>query len=802
MCPAPPKFVPNRLPDVAADDHRIYLDTDDASYEVTGGEAQATGHVTVHQDDRSVTADAVTYERDTGRIIVKGAVDFLDPKVRVRSDAGSYESDGAGSFDEANFQLMDRLGRGFASKAQMSPGGVLDMKDVRYTTCPVGNEDWLLKAKSLEIDTKAQQGVARDVVMRFKDVPIFYTPYISFPLGDDRKSGVLFPSFGHSGNNGYELQVPYYFNLAPNYDLTVTPGVLTARGFQIAEEFRFLTANSHGNVDGTFLPDDRKASGDNRSYVRITDTTDLQHGLRFDADISSVSDSQYFSNFAVGSDQTSVTYLERRAEVLYYDDVWRVRGELQNYQTIDVTVLPQFRPYSRVPRIDANALLPLGDSHFEFALDSELVNFLRNYSNPNPSGLRLNLAPELRWSLRGPGYFFEPAVGYDFTQYDLQDVPAGLPNSPTRSLPYARVDAGLVFERTAGAKSQRTQTLEPRIVYSYVPYRNQDELPIFDTALPDLNLTELFRTNRYVGSDRIGDANQLALALTTRLFDNNTGTQYLSATIGQIRYFDVPRVGVPVIDPNAVNAPGVAGTPMPAANPLSIPGALIDSRGQSFAAYPGQYNGQYGGYYTPYVARGQRYSQPYYLGGQAYAVNTVTGDQGGPFPASDIVTEVSLTGYKHLSVNLDYQWNPYTSQTEKSEISLQYRPDGSRVINLGYRFQNSILKQIDTSFAWPLTDHFNAVGRWVYSLLNQENAVGQLTDHHQTIEQVVGIEYKSCCYHVQLVQRRYVTNRLGGLDTSIALQLELTGLSTVGKQENTFLERSIRGYSTRDPNTQ
>ena len=385
-----------------------------------------------------------------------------------------------------------------------------------------------------------------------------------------------------------------------------------------------------------------------------------------------------------------------------------------------------------------------------------------------PTGVRLNLSPEIRWSKRGPGYFFEPAIGFDFTQYDLQDATAGAPSTPTRSLPYARLDAGLIFERDAG---KRTQTLEPRVVYSYVPYRNQNELPIFDSALPDLNLTELFRTNRYVGSDRIGDANQVALALTTRLFDTVSGTQYLAATIGQIRYFSIPRVGIPD-DLSVISNVNQQQFQMMtrAVNPLSIPGALMISRGVPFLMNPGDY-----GYY----------------GLQQPAAVAVPGYTNVLYPASDIVSEVALTGYKHLSVNLDYQWNPYTQATEKSEISVQYRPDPSRVVNLGYRFQEGILKQWDGSFAWPIADHWNTVGRWVYSIQDR-----------QTIEQVAGFEYKSCCYRVQLVQRRYLTNRLGGLDTSIALQLELTGLSSVGKRADSFLERSIRGYSTRDPNAQ
>ena len=772
MCPAPPKYQAPIASDIAADDHRIHIDSDEAEVDADRN-AVLNGRVKLRQDARSVTADSVTYEDKTGHVAVKGSVDFEDPKLRVSSDTGSYDINGAANFDRANFQLMDRNGRGYAKDIDVLPDGKLSLSQVRYTSCPVGNEDWMLQASSLNIDSKAQEGTAHGVTMRVKDVPIFYTPYISFPVGDERKSGLLFPSFGHSGSNGFELQIPYYFNLAPNYDLTLTPGLLSARGVQLGGQFRYLSQNSHGQLDTTFLPNDAQLHSD-RSYFHFTDITDFKEGLRFDTDIAMVSDSSYFEDFAVGSDQTSVTFLERRADLLYYDDAWRVRGQLQNFQTIDITVPADQRPYSRVPRIQGNALWPVPGTNFELALDSEAVNFVRE---TGPTGVRLNIAPEIRWSSRGRGYFFEPAIGYDFTQYDLKNAAAAGPNTsstPTRTLPYARVDAGLVFERDAGSQGQRTQTLEPRVVYSYIPYRNQDALPIFDTGLPDLNLTELFRTNRYVGEDRIGDANQVALALTTRLFDHVSGAQYLSATIGQIRYLTIPQVGLPA---DAVaQSSGLTVVTVPGVNPLALPGqALVNARGQILMIAPGQY-----------------------VSGLPFQTFAAAGANQAPnHPASDLVADVSVTAYKHFSFNFDYLWNPYTSQTDKAEVSLQYRPDPTRVVNIGYRFQQDalnqsvILKQWDASIAWPIASHWNTVGRWVYSLKD-----------NKTIEQVAGFEYKSCCYRLQLVERRYVTNRSGGLDTSIALQLELTGLSSVGKRADSFLEQSIRGYSTRDPNAQ
>ncbi len=767
MCPAPPKHSAPRGVSISDDDHLIHIDSDDAMVDAEG-HAAVSGRVTVRQDARTVAADSMNYDYKTGKLRVVGGVDFEDPKLRIKSDTGIYDTVGGAEFDKANFQILDRNGRGVARELSVHPDGRVELAQVRYTTCPVGNEDWMLQASAIDLDTAGQEGSAHNVLMRFKSVPIFYTPYIAFPLGDERKSGLLFPSFGHSGSNGYQLQVPYYFNLAPNYDLTLTPGFLSARGVQLGPEFRYLTASSHGQIEANFLPNDRIEHSD-RAYFHFTDVTDLRRGLRFDTDIATVSDSNYFSDFAVGSEQTSVTYLERRADVRYYDDIWRIRGELQNFQTIDTAVLTGDRPYSRVPRIQAEGLWPVPNSHLELALDGEATNFLRGVG---PTGVRLNLAPEVRWSNRGAGYFFEPAVGYHFTQYDLQNATGGNPSTPSRTLPYARLDAGLLFERDAGSAGQRTQTLEPRLVYSYVPYRNQNELPNFDTALPDLNLTELFRTNRYVGEDRIGDANQMAVGLTTRLFDHVSGTQYLSATIGQIRYFSIPRVTLPT--DSLLIAAGQPFSLLPVVNPLALPGQLfMTSRAQSGPALPGQ---------TFLTSTGQL----------AVVSPSSTLSQNGAFPASDIVAEVDLTAYKHVSVNLNYLWNPYTSQTDKSEIAVQYHPEPAKVVNLGYRFQQGILRQWDGSFAWPIADHWNTVGRWVYSIQDRE-----------TIEQVAGFEYKSCCWRLQLVQRRYLRrvpgSLTGGLDTSIALQLELTGFSSVGKPADSYLEKEIRGYTAHDP---
>lgn len=724
LCPAPPHHAARSAGEIAADDHLIHIESDDAAVGADGN-AVLSGRVAVRQDERVVTADTVTYDKTTGRITVRGAVDFLDPKLRISSQTGSYDQQGGAQFGQANFQLFDRAGRGYAGEIDVQPAGRIRLENAGYTTCPAGKQDWIIRAGSIDLDTATQSGVARRVTLDFQGVPVLYMPYFSFPLGNERKSGFLFPSINHSGKNGIEVPLPYYFNLAPNYDLTLTPEELSARGPELGAEFRYLTGATHGQVDATYLPNDLK-TGSERSYFRVRNLTELSPRMRFDVDVAAVSDSNYFQDFAVGSAQTSVTYLERRADLLYQDDSWKIRAQLQNFQTIDISVDASERPYSRVPRVDGQGLWSMGRG-FEFSLAGEAVNFLRQVG---PSGIRVDLAPELRWSLRTAGYFVEPSVGWRVTQYELRDTTTAEPATPLRNLPYARLDTGLIFERNAGAGGQRSETLEPRLVYSYVPYRDQALLPVFDTARPDLNLTELFRTNRYVGADRIGDANQVSFGVTTRLFDQNSGRQFLAATLGKLHYITAPRVTLP---------------------------------------------------------------------GEAPMANQT----------NDYVGELALTTYRNWAVNLAYQWNPNTSRTGKSVILLQYRPDDTKVVNLSYRYQPNLLDQWDGSFAWPLSKRWSAVGRFVYSMKEQE-LIGQTLIQlpKQTIEQVAGLEYRNCCWKIGIVQRRYVNSRninvinnnaVGALDTSIAVQLELIGLSSVARPGNSFLERAIGGYSPYGP---
>lgn len=508
-----------------------------------GGQAELKGPVTVRQGDRTLTATSATYDSANQSFDVAGNVVYHDPQLTVSGAAAQYQSGGGGRFQNADFEIPARPARGHAASIAVDADGKLELDRVDYTACPADHRDWVLHAKRIDIDQAAQQGLGRNVRLDFMSVPILYLPVISFPVGDARKSGFLFPEFGQSGRNGFGLAAPYYWNLAPNYDATLTPGYLSKRGATFGTEFRFLTDNSRGELHNDWVPHDSSA-GRERDLFKFTERTDFTSRLRFDTNLSYASDTAYFEDFGQGPEGTSVTYLSRSARLTFLDSHWLLTGLAEQYQPIDAlffTTLPDgtrpYIPYTRAPQLTVNGRWNEGTGP-GFEVRGEAVNFTRD---TGVQGLRYDLEPTASWTFRAPGAFLIPALGFRTTHYSLRDDP-GADTTPSFSAPIATLDTGLTFERSSGSL---LQTFEPRALYTYIPYRDQSTLPIFDTGLPDLNLIQLFRTQRYVGGDRLGDANQLAFGATTRYVDLASGRQLLSATLGQIYYFTPPRVLLP-----------------------------------------------------------------------------------------------------------------------------------------------------------------------------------------------------------------------------------------------------------------
>jgi LPS-assembly protein len=511
---------------------------------VTGdaeGNMEAPDGVALRQGDRELRAGYLSRSGKDKRIDVRGNVRYQEPRFVVEGDAGSFKDDET-SFEGARFKLPQQPARGAASDLLLNRSGILQLRNVEYTTCPDGRSDWMLKADSLSIDTKKKVGTARDARVEFFGVPILRLPYISFPVGGARKTGLLFPSIGSSSNSGVQLSVPYYFNIAPNQDLTLTPTYYTTRGLDVEGEYRFLTRSSHGELRGNVLPDDRK-TGDTRSRLKLATTTDLPGAWRLAIDAENVSDARYFEDFAQGADGASIAFLPRRMQLSYRDENLDAGIILRNFQTLDQDLPQADQPHTELPRVYSRGnWLAQGSLPLNYGFDTEFAVF--RHSNA-VEGWRFDAAPQVGLSYTGAGYFVKPAVALETTQYRLRDPAPGADRSPGRTLPIMSIDSGLQFERESGRRGQRRMTLEPRVMYLYVPYRDQSDLPIFDTAEPDLNWIELFRTNRYVGSDRISDANQLTAGFTTQLYSSITGTRFLSTTIGQAFYFRTPRVTLP-----------------------------------------------------------------------------------------------------------------------------------------------------------------------------------------------------------------------------------------------------------------
>ena len=722
------------------------------------GNGTLSGHVTVRQGQRAIQSDDAEYQSADDRVGVKGHVDYADPLIHLTGDNGRYSASGGASFRDATFELLQRDAHGTAQLVDLTPGGILRLQEVTFSTCPSTEETWQVRAETLTLDNGQHVGVARDASVAFEGVPILYLPWLSFPLDDERKTGFLFPSIGTSSRSGFELSTPWYWNIAPSEDLLLTPTYYTRRGVDLGGDARYMTDDQHGELIWQYLPYDAQATSEglthhDRSFVHLTQTTELPEDFRLTIDAANVGDPLYFQDFSTGPQGTSVAYLQRSAELSYRDENWRLSGQFDEYQTLDAIeqlLDPAQRPYARLPQIVADSdfvLGPAGILHYGF--DSEVTNFNRDIG---VTGWRMDLRPDAILHFEGPGYFVRPGIAYEVTRYELQNTTTGQSRDPSRTLPTASLDTGLVFDRPAGTDGRRTLTLEPRLLYVYTPHRNQDQLPLFDTGLPDLNTVELFRTNRFVGLDRIGDANQVSTAVTSRLLQTSTGQQFLSATLGQTYYFQPPKVQIPLEPTTGLRSDVVAEVALTAYKNWSV---------------------NLGEQWDPQTSKSDR-----------------------------TIVELQFKPADDAVINLAYRFQrdtPAEQQTQAQAVSVAYGEFYASEIAQGltptqaqlratalaqaYETPNS-LDQVEASTAWPILRSWNAYARVVYAL-----------DQHQMLERFAGFEYHGCCWGLRILARRALSNSTGRQDTGIFVQLELNGLASVGSEAGTFLGNAIRGYS-------
>ncbi len=719
------------------------------AYSADHATATQSGHVTLsgnadlHMGDREFQADRMTYDTNTDDVNVSGHVRYSDPTLHVQGDTGHY-GDAGGQFSSAQFQFLTHAGHGTAQFISSSPdNSVITLRMLYYTSCPAGRRaDWDIRARSARLDNVTNRGVARATLVDFEGVPIIYLPYLSFPLSTARQSGVLFPVLGSNSRDGEIIGVPWYWNIAPNQDATFTPTEYTSRGVDLGAEYRYLSGDDSGAVDGDYLPYDT-SYGSERSYGRLLDRLDLPDNTRVQADLESVSDTEYFEDFTEGTQATSTAFLPRNIQILHRDDIFDVDLQSADFQTLDATLPVYERPYVQTPRLDADAhWSPQAWPWLVAGFSSEAVDFSRDActlavcndlggagvdfpDGVGVNGWRLNAEPHLGLDFTQPGYFVRPDVAWDITQYDLRDAtPAwglllnGLAPSPDeqlqsgdtplRTLPIVTVDSGLTFDRLTGPDDSRTVTLEPRVMYVYIPYRNQNALPLFDTSDPDPDLVELFQPNRYLGLDRIGDANEFTLGLTSEMFSTASGARFLTASIGQSIYLQPPRV--------------------------TLPGETLDPH------------------------------------------------------TSDLIGEVNVAAYHNWNVQLDVASNAEVTRIEQTETEVQYRASDQQVANFGYQYRDGQFQQIDVSTAWPILHQWDFYARAVYSLLD-----------HASIDDFAGLQYQSSCWGLRALWYRSVATRTGERSSGFYLQVELLGLANVGSEIDSFLRQQIRGYSAVAP---
>ncbi len=516
------------------------------------------GNIVIERHLLRIAADHAHYDKQKDILQVSGNVHINTTTLSLEADTGTVslttpgdQESKQGEFHNIKFFIPDSNMNGKAETITYNDHTdkrkYSTLSNASITSCDLLDPDWVISADEIRLDHDDEYGTADDVVIRFKGIPFMYTPYIEFPTSDKRRSGLLLPEVGTSTSRGVELAIPWYWNIAPNHDAVITPRYMEKRGLELAGKYRYLTESSHGELNLAYLPED-DITNEKRYQVRYQQHSRILPKLLFDVDLHDISDSDYFNAFSNSFFITSQTHLDRSATLRYNLNSWHMRALIQDIKTIDPTIALEDRPYERLPQLTLNGDEAISNTPLIFTLNSEFVDFTHN-DDTKQTGTRFTVQPGLRLPLSGASWFLNSAIKFSHTQYNVGTrANTGTSQSvKNRNLPISSIDAGLFFERYLDNGYQ--QTLEPRLYYLNVPFEDQTDAPLFDTSIPDFSVAQLFRDNRFIGGDRIGDTNQLTLALTSRVLKPDTGAELLRASIGQIFYFEDRRVSLST-DPN------------------------------------------------------------------------------------------------------------------------------------------------------------------------------------------------------------------------------------------------------------
>ncbi len=742
-----------RLPDYCLGGYREQVlpypaGTDSSTYplQATGARAEyqvdglirLDGDVHLGQGNRTLRAANAELDPTSQLARASGGVRVEEPGIVLQGENASMDLDSnAATLDHVQFVLPAQSLRGTADHLAQDQAGIFSMTGGAFTRCEPGNQNWLISARTVQVEPGEVFGTAEHAVVRVGSVPVFYTPHLRFPVTDDRQSGWLFPNLAYSDSDGVDISVPYYFNLAPNYDATLQPRYMSERGTGLEGEFRHLAGWEETRLTGAYLYRDDRYDGEleRDDWEELFEEGQvsgefepadrwlygMEHNgavgaLRTIVDYTAVSDRDYFRDLGSDLAVSSEIQLERRGEVQYVSGGLFARAWAQRFQRLDEG---QTDPYQRLPEFDVSYLGQM-PGPFEYSLDARYVSFDRD--NDDLGGLnaavgdRAHFEPRLRLPLYRPWGFLTLTGGYRFTSYDLRDVPAAVDPTPERNIGFGSARGGLFFERELSWFGESlVHTLEPELFYLYQEYQDQRQLPRFDASDLTFSYSQLFRDNRFTGLDRIGDANQLSTGVTTRFLNARTGDEYLRASVGTIVYFEDRRV-------------------------------------------------------------------------------TLTGPPGDDEtdPTSGIAAELAASVARRWRARSTVVWDPYDDRVDELGVALQYRPDGRHIINLGYRKRtDQDIDQTDMSLYWPLTRNIAVIGKWNYDVVS-----GRTIEGFGGIEY-----NDCCWRLRFMARRFLDSPTGRNLDTveaddGIFLQIVFKGLAGFGGKMESVLANGIRGYST------
>jgi len=534
-CPVAPPFEYARADTPLPFDPDAPIDASADRVVSEDGVVTLEGSTAIEYQGRLLEAENARYDPTNAEVAIDGALSFRGSGIRLESENARFDlDDELFETGESRYEI-DLAGRravGSARAMARLEDGRFALDGATYSSCPPGDESWFIRAREIRLDQSRGIGTARGIVLNFKGVPILAVPAFSFPIGPQRKTGFLAPSLARSDSAGFELSVPWYWNIRPNLDATFTPRLTTRRGAILQSELRYLNGQGRWTFSSEYLAD-RVRGGERRSFANLSHTGSFEEGFTSRIEASAVSDKDYFVDLGNSLDAASITHLERTAELVIERAPISVLARLQGFQTVDEDIAFSERPYRRVPQVAVRV-----ESEPRFGLNAELAGELVYFDRDDSvTGPRMDLQPRVSLPLAGDAWFLRPTFAHRFTYYRLNNSEQPVSRTINRNVSTFAVDGGLYFDRARDADGA-VQTLEPRLFYLNVPHEEQSDIPLFDSSAFDFSISQLFRENRFSGADRIADTEQLSLGLTTRFIDGVDGRERLRASIGQILYLE------------------------------------------------------------------------------------------------------------------------------------------------------------------------------------------------------------------------------------------------------------------------